>query len=122
MARRRRSRDTAAPTLSKETIQTLATYHWPGNVRELANVIEHAAILAGSSAITSEHLPQQFRLPRRVSAFSLPDGTPPKLRDVEMEHILTVLEKHQGNKPAAARELGISLKTLYNKLHQLQPS
>ena len=37
-----------------------------------------------------------------------------------MEHILSVLDKHQGNKPAAAAELGISLKTLYNKLNQLQ--
>ena len=37
-----------------------------------------------------------------------------------MEHVLRVLEKHSGNKPAAAAELGISLKTLYNKLNQLQ--
>jgi len=40
------------------------------------------------------------------------------LKEVEMEHILRVLEKHKGNKPAAAAELGIVLKTLYNKLHQ----
>ena len=37
-----------------------------------------------------------------------------------MEHVLRVLEKHSGNKPAAATELGISLTTLYNKLNQLQ--
>ena len=42
------------------------------------------------------------------------------LREIEMEHVLRVLEKHQNNKPAAAQELGISLKTLYNKLNQLQ--
>ena len=42
------------------------------------------------------------------------------LREIEMEHVLRVLEKHGGNKPAAATELGISLKTLYNKLNQLQ--
>ena len=41
------------------------------------------------------------------------------LKDVEMEHILSVLNKHQGNKPAAANELGISLKTLYNRLNAL---
>ena len=41
------------------------------------------------------------------------------LKDVEIEHILSVLNKHQGNKPAAANELGISLKTLYNRLNAL---
>ena len=44
------------------------------------------------------------------------------LREIEMEHVLRVLEKHAGNKPAAAAELGISLKTLYNKINQLQQS
>jgi DNA-binding NtrC family response regulator len=90
-------------------------------VRELANVVEHAAILSGGEVIQLEHLPQQFRANTRRSTSSS-DNSPPTLRDIEMEHILAVLDKHQGNKPAAARQLGISLKTLYNKLHQLQPS
>lgn len=47
-----------------------------------------------------------------------PDGR--SLKDVEMEHIMSVLNKHQGNKPAAAAELGISLKTLYNRLNAWQ--
>jgi DNA-binding NtrC family response regulator len=51
--------------------------------------------------------------------FQIPEGNP-TLRDVEMKYILTILEKHNGNKPAASRELGISLKTLYNKINQLQ--
>jgi DNA-binding NtrC family response regulator len=45
---------------------------------------------------------------------------PRTLKEIEMEHILRVLEKHNGNKPAAAAELGIVLKTLYNKLNQWQ--
>ena len=53
--------------------------------------------------------------------FQVPDGSP-TLRDVEMKYIQTILEKHHGNKPAASRELGISLKTLYNKINQLQHS
>ena len=44
----------------------------------------------------------------------------PALRDIEMSYIQAVLEKHNGNKPAASKELGISLKTLYNKINQLQ--
>ena len=45
-------------------------------------------------------------------------SAPKTLKEVEMEHILRVLDKHQGSKPAAAAELGIVLKTLYNKLNQ----
>jgi DNA-binding NtrC family response regulator len=120
LARRSGNRAAAPPSVSPEALQVLAGHHWPGNVRELANVIEHAAILSDGGTILPEHLPQQFRSTRRQPAAS--EAGTPTLRDIEMEHILTVLEKHQGNKPAAARELGISLKTLYNKLHQLQPS
>lgn len=47
-------------------------------------------------------------------------GWSPTLHDVEMNYIQLVLLKHDGDKPAAARELGISLKTLYNKIHQHQ--
>ena len=47
-------------------------------------------------------------------------GTARTLNEIEMEHVLRVLEKHGGNKTAAAAELGISLKTMYNKLNQLQ--
>jgi DNA-binding NtrC family response regulator len=120
LARRSKNRNEGYPTVSPQALQVLATHDWPGNVRELANVVEHAAILSGGDTIHPDHLPQQFRAPGRRTVVA--DSVTPTLRDIEMEHILTVLEKHQGNKPAAARELGISLKTLYNKLHQLQPS
>ena len=51
--------------------------------------------------------------------FTIPEGNP-TLRDVEMKYIQVILEKYNGNKPAAAKELGIALKTLYNKINQLQ--
>lgn len=97
-----------------DAIDILTTHVWPGNVRELANVIEHATILCDKPPITPEHLPQRFSQrtlkPRVVG--------PLTLRDLEMQAIHESLERHQGNKPAAADELGISLKTLYNKLNQ----
>ncbi len=88
---------------------------WPGNVRELANVIEHATILCDEPPITPKHLPQTLRA---REAFALPDLGPISLRDLEMHAIHQSLDRHDGNKPVAAEELGISLKTLYNKLNQ----
>ena len=58
-------------------------------------------------------------VPETVSSTPAPSGAR-TLHEIEMEHVLRVLEKHAGNKPAAAKELGISLKTLYNKLNQMQ--
>ncbi len=94
-------------------------------------MIERATILAGDGAILPEHLPTQLPIrgkahPTAASSigpphFQIPEGTP-TLRDIEMKYIQAILEKHNGNKPAAARELGISLKTLYNKINQLQHS
>ena len=118
------------PTLTPEAIEALTAHDWPGNIRELANAIERSSILSGGGEILPEHLPTQNYSRRSMSAasaspavagphFTIPEGNP-TLRDVEMKYIQVVLEKYNGNKPAAAKELGIALKTLYNKINQLQ--
>ncbi len=117
-----------------ETAAALAEHTWPGNVRELANVVEHAMILCEHAPIRMEHLPRRFSV-RPVAAASAPAASKsiarassdasttamsatPNLRQREMQAILDALDRHGGNKPKAAEELGISLKTLYNKLNQ----
>ncbi|MGH7169275.1 MAG: helix-turn-helix domain-containing protein, partial [Gemmataceae bacterium] len=107
-------------------------HEWQGNVRELANVMEHAYILAGGGRISPEHVPYSVRsqdsgtTAPRLSSGTLAVGdsasgsSPRTLREIEMEHVLRVLDKHGGSKTKAAEELGISLKTMYNKLNQLQ--
>jgi len=104
---------------SQEALDALVEHDWPGNVRELANMIEHAMILCDAGPIVPEHLPRRFASSRllpvpRASAAS-------SLRDLEMQAINNALERNQGNKPKTAKELGISLKTLYNKLNQAAP-
>jgi DNA-binding NtrC family response regulator len=126
----RRPMEQIADLLSPEAVDVLLEHEWPGNVRELANVMEHAYIIAGGQMITPEHLPHNIRVraaaptmlklsPSSGTTSGLPPGTR-TLREIEMEHVLRVVDKHNNNKPAAAAELGISLKTLYNKLNQLQ--
>ena len=100
-----------------EAIDVLQKHTWPGNVRELANVIEHATILCDHPPITPEHLPQRFASRKAVTSKVRFSG-PITLRDLEMQAIYDALDRHEGNKPEAADELGISLKTLYNKLNQ----
>jgi DNA-binding NtrC family response regulator len=124
----RRPIEQVADLLSPEAVELLLEHRWPGNVREMANVMEHAYILSGGQRITPEHLPHHLRsLPGKPPTLSLATAAVSEvtaggrtLREIEMEHVLRVLEKHGGNKPPAAHELGISLKTLYNKLNQLQ--
>jgi DNA-binding NtrC family response regulator len=125
----RRPIEQVADLLTPEAIDALLEHEWPGNVRELANVMEHAYIIAGGQPITADHLPHHIRaVPGGPPTLSLTSGPVPAgsvpgnrtLREVEMDHVLKVLEKHGGSKAAAAAELGISLKTMYNKLNQLQ--
>ncbi len=129
----RRPLEQVQDLLGPEAIDVLLEHDWQGNVRELANVMEHAYIIAGGGQITPEHLPHHIRAkphasapPLKVAAetvFKAPpsaSGSGRTLREIEMDHLLSTLEKHRGNKPAAAAELGISLKTLYNKLNQLE--
>ena len=107
-----------------EALRVLSEHAWPGNVRELANVVEHATILCDSGPISVEHLPQKFESRRVRAASGAPaslkavSSAPQTLREIEMQVIYQTLERLAGNKPKAAEELGISLKTLYNKLNQ----
>jgi len=110
---------TGGELLSAEAVEVLTGHAWPGNVRELANVIEHAMILRDDGPITPEHLPRRFAslepAPTIKAVAQAPTGS---LRDMEIQAIQAVLERHGGNKSRAAEELGISLKTLYNKLNR----
>jgi two-component system NtrC family response regulator len=99
---------------SDAAIEALQSHSWPGNVRELANVIEHATIVCDHPPIEPEHLPQRFG----SRSVKLGPIGPVTLRDLEMHAIHESLQRHNGNKPAAAEELGVSLKTLYNKVNQ----
>ncbi len=102
--------------IAEDAVEALAAHVWPGNVRELANVIEHANILCDGGPITADHLPQHFNRRQLMGAAKLRRG-PMTLRQMEMEAIHEALERCDGSKPKAAAELGISLKTLYNKLN-----
>ncbi len=94
---------------SPEATDFLLRYDWPGNVREMENAIERAVILAQNPIIEVADLPQ----PELVAAGSTP--TEKNLKQVEKDHILNVLTETGGNYTEAARILGISRMTLYNK-------
>lgn len=117
----RRHRPEARPgqlLIDEETRELLRAHVWPGNVRELANVLEHAAILCDHLPITPEHLPRRFG--QRQLRKELREAGPMSLRDWEQMAIDQAIKRHDGNKPAAAEELGVSLKTLYNKLNSAE--
>jgi transcriptional regulator with PAS, ATPase and Fis domain len=111
-----------AALLSPEVMKVLQEHDWSGNVRELANAMERALIVSGGGRIMPEHLPPLVRRPAGAAGkggAGQADDAPRTLEEIEMEHLLRVLEKHNGSKTAAAAELGISLKTMYNKLNRL---
>ena len=101
--------------LSNEAMAALERYGWPGNVRELRNAIERAVVLARSSVIELADLPQRVARPVVVIEHGHSNRVV-ALDDIERRAILDALEAFGNNKTHAARALGISLKTLHNKL------
>ncbi len=109
--------------LDPATIDMLRRHDWSGNVRELANCIEHACILSGGEVILPEHLPRSVsgKISGDDRPFHITNFTRPlSLREIEQEVIEQTLQRNGGDKPRTADELGIALKTLYNKLNQYQ--
>jgi len=98
-------------------LATLQGYAWPGNIRELRNSLERAMILVDGDIIGEEHLPPDLEASRPEAAMlRVPLGVP--MEKVEKEYILASLQKNGGNKARTAEVLGISEKTLYNKLNR----
>jgi DNA-binding NtrC family response regulator len=105
-------------SFSEATLQRLESYSWPGNVRELYNVVQRAFILSTGQVINHLSLPRSHRSPGPDSLgapFSIHLGE--SLAEVEQRHILNTM-RHCRTQEEAARILGVSTKTLYNKLRQ----
>lgn len=102
---------------SPEAMAAVTQYAWPGNIRELRNVLERALIMAPDS----EQL-QLAHLPVEIMTVTDPDPAAADvdlpLEEIEKRHITRVLAHQGGNRSRAARALGISRATLYEKLHK----
>jgi DNA-binding NtrC family response regulator len=109
--------------LAPEVLARFQDYGWPGNVRELRNVLERAVIVAGEGEIHLRHLPSLF-VPQTQSVSAkepaediLQVRIGDRLSDVEEAYIRLVLKYTNNNKTRAAEIVGVSLRTLHNKLH-----
>lgn len=102
--------------LTSKAIEKLASYNWPGNIQELRNIMERTYILAEDKYVDEHHLPALVKevVEEVVEVESFSEMT---LHDLEKLHICRTLEHLNGNKTRAAKVLGITVKTLYNKLH-----
>jgi two-component system response regulator FlrC len=109
------------PTVSAEAYATLQDRRWKGNVRELENVMERAVLLAGNEPILPCHLllesGGQPVPPVPVSSMPQPSGNG-SLWEMERELIFQTLARVRENRTHAAKELGISIRTLRNKLRE----
>ena len=116
-ARNRKS----AKGFSPLAMDMLIKHDWPGNVRELENIVERAVILMTGEHVTEKQLPANIAgadtgAGRSVfTGLSLAEGSR-SLEEIEKEVILATLEATEGNKSETARRLGITRKTLHNKL------
>jgi two-component system response regulator HydG len=122
--------------IDPRVFEAFQNHDWPGNIRELQNTVERLRILAENNEIRYEDLPANLRSARQNAADTSPEAPvaetsseksrelPPEvslatpLDELEKNHILRSLAYHKGNKTQAARSLGITIKTLYNKLHR----
>ena len=106
------------PRMSQDTIQHFLQYDWPGNIRELENMVERWLVLYQGGFLTTSHL---FL---NEGAAVLPPaslGRPSmSVREMERALIMETLQAMNGNRTQAAKVLGISLRTLRNKLHEYQ--
>jgi len=103
--------------MSDEAMKVLMKYDWPGNIRELENTCERVQILSDGHIIMPDDLPEQILNPEMKIMMDDYDPTM-TLHDLEKRYILKALGYFEGNKTQAANALGITIKTLYNKLHE----
>ena len=103
--------------MDADAMQSMINYEWPGNIRELQNVCERLQILSDGHTIMQNDLPENIRNPEVKDETGEYDASI-TLAELEKRYILKALVHFDGNKTQAAQALGITIKTLYNKLHE----
>ena len=117
--------------VSAEVLDAFRAASWPGNVRQLRNVLERAVIVAGEGSISSHHLSpgwsgggsrpaaaaEVIQMPETQDTIRIRVG--PQMREIEEEYVKLVLKHTNNNKTRAAKILGISIRTLQNRLGEL---
>ena len=102
--------------ISPAAMELLESYEWPGNVRELRNTVEKMVVLAHGERLDENDVPQNIRSAHPKAATAKTVWEPASLADAERAKIMAVLERNGGNRTHAAKELGISRRTLHRKL------
>lgn len=111
--------DRRVKSVDEAALRMLMAYPWPGNIRELRNAVERGIITCEGDLVSPVHLPlvtASERKPESRFSVSMPVGT--TIEEAEKVLILKTLASANNNKTRAAEILGISLKTLHNKLHR----
>ena len=101
--------------IEKEALTDLINYSWPGNIRELKNLCERLRVIHDGDIVRQIHLPEEFRTRKKQSSIHYDPGM--TLADLNKLYILNALD-HFSSKREAAKALGITVKTLYNRLHE----
>ncbi len=107
----------AVSGISSRVLEILTAHDYPGNIRELENIVEHAWVMCPGGVIEPRHLPRELQPGGEGAPAPLRAGR--ALPRLEADYIRQVLRRHQGNRGAAARELGIHRTTLQRKIRRL---
>ncbi len=116
-----KGRENISSATIPDTLELLLSYDWPGNIRELFNALERAHLLAGTGLPLPKHFPPEIRM-NSVQQQTNSNEPTKTLAEVENKHILEVYNRNSQNKPKTAKALGISVRSLYNKLKAMDLS
>jgi len=111
----------AAPQIGKAALGMLGSFPWPGNVRELENCMHRAFLMCPTDEITPEHLaltPPAGSFTAQTATAAITAGM--SIRDMERALICETIQHVRGNRTEAAKLLGISIRTLRNKLNDME--
>jgi DNA-binding NtrC family response regulator len=118
------------PVIDPRVLEVMRWHTWPGNVRELKNAVERAVLVSGGEKVLVEHLPPEVSMARPAAGWTAESGTDKDaetegavrlpvgstIQHAEEQLIRSTLSHTEGNKTKAAKILGISLKTMHNKV------